>query len=200
MGATELADVDAHSALAFAREHLAPLWQSTNPFVRRLAGESFHRDWQVEAGRWLKLAEAHGYLRDVLAKVLGAANAPIDAENTHRDRLFRSFLAWFAEPMAAYFFVRTGWGFGEWNPRRFRPAHDIDFILGAPVAHPIEVLVQVKSPDAPGQLDEDGSKRPFGIRAGRPARGKRSQYDNDEFVWKAIEKGLKQLPSAADMP
>jgi hypothetical protein len=114
--AAELADVTEDDALAFAVSRLAPLISSSNPVVRQLIAKEFHRDWQVEAGRWLFFAERHGFLDSVVKHVFGAAEAMPDSRNTHRDRFFRTFLAWFAEPMAAYFFGRSGWGFREWDP------------------------------------------------------------------------------------
>lgn len=193
--AADLAEASEDDALALVATQLAPLLSSSNPVVRQLVEKQFHRDWQVEAGRWLLFAQRHGFLDAVVKQVIGAAEAPPDAQNTHRDRFFRTFLAWLAEPMAAYFFVRSGWGFGEWEPPRFKPVNDVDFILASPGAAPRDVLVQVKSPDVPGE-----------VVGGRAFGG-----DNDEHVWLAVGGGvlesgkrkkgaIGQLPSPAATP
>ena len=195
LSAAELSDVSEEEALAFATEQFAPLRSCVNPVVRQLVSLDFHEDWQVEAGRWLLFARQHGFLDAALKNVLGGAKAPPDPQNTFNDRFFRSFLAWMAEPMAAYYFARTGWGFREWNPPRFRPAHDVDFILGTPETNPRNVLVQVKAPDVAGPIVN------YRAQGG----------DNDEHVWLAIaghpqpdgtRKGgaIGQLPRPATTP
>jgi hypothetical protein len=93
-------------------------------------------------------------------------------------RLFYSvFFAAFAEARAAYYFDRTGWNLVEWDPPDQQTNEDVDVVLRTPTNK--KAHLQVKAPDLP----------PSNAQQIYHAAG------NDTAVLRALERGVRQLPS-----
>lgn len=153
------------------------LWSSAA--IRRLLGSDFQQDWRVEAGRWLLEAEMHGYADTVVQKAVKRAQRT-PTKGRPEKKLFLEFLEEMSEGMGAYWFLRTGWAFDEWQPKV--PNADVDFRLRAPDG--TLVSFQVKAPDEHGEVINHK------IRGG--------EYDSR--IVTATEKACSQLPQPATSP
>jgi hypothetical protein len=161
-------------ALAIAEATLgdADVW-ARSLVAYRLTSE-FQQDWKLEVGCWLRLADELGFLEQLRNRIRRAVNeAQAPAVTGANDSAHRILLSELAPAMAAYYFVRQGWGFIEWEPRT--ASADVDVRLRCPCG--IVTDLQVKAPDQPGERQ----------------RGRIHEGEHDEWVCGAIRHAMQQL-------
>lgn len=171
------------ASLALRRFHSfmgsASGWVS--PVVRYRMRSSWQRDWRIEVGQWLTLADRLGYLAAIQRLLNGAKKAV--TQPTETSDVGHLVLATMLAPaMVAHYFTSTGWTFEAWEPPRPRSGIDVDVRLRAPSG--CTVAFQVKACD-----------RPARVEGGRIVDG-----EKDTWVRSALRKAAGQLPRPATEP
>lgn len=71
--AAALHDVSSDEALTFLQKQFGAAAEWRSGLLSYRLSSDFQKDWREEVGHWLKTAEAHGYLKPLLNRVLKRA-------------------------------------------------------------------------------------------------------------------------------
>lgn len=148
--ASTLHSMTHEEAIAFVDKVLGPAESFPSLLLSYRLSDEFQEPWKAELGHWLKAAEVHGFLDQVLHLIEAEAKRPSKftyrSENDDRHLKLHQHVA---VCRVVHYLAGTGWTFDAYEPDVGGKV-DIDVSLNAPDGGRVEM--QVKAPDQPGEL------------------------------------------------